>query len=176
MSGITLLELMFTVSIVAVLMAIAVPSYKYVTASNRIASEVNGLLGDMQYARAEAIKEGQWVTVCTSTNGTACAGTNAWNSGWIVFSDPNNNQTVPGGATPLRVQQTFTGTDTFNADNAAVAVTFNREGFAVASPNPASPITITLHDSTSNPKWTRCLAVQFVGMLATQTHGTGNCT
>jgi len=165
---------MTTLSIVAVVMAIGVPSYKYVTNANRLASEVNGLLGDMQFARAEAIKEGRTVTVCTSKNGTSCdtAGSNTnWQEGWIVFSDPTNIGTVDAGETVWRVQGAFNADDTFT-NNATNAVTFNREGFAPA----ANAITITLHDKTSNSKWTRCLNISTVGMLTTQRYTTGQCT
>ena len=65
-AGFNLLELLITMSVAAILLTIAVPSFRYVTNSNRIAGEVNGLLGDLQFARAEAIKEGRTVTVCVS--------------------------------------------------------------------------------------------------------------
>src|SRR5438874_1331083 len=93
------------------------PSYRYITNAYRMSAEVNGLLGDLQYARSEAIKEGQTVTTCVSTNGATCArGTNVnWGTGWIVFSDPNVNAT-PGAGGVLRVQGAFAGSvpDTFN--------------------------------------------------------------
>ena len=79
------------------------------TNSNRIAAEINGLLGDLQFARAEAIKEGQTVTVCVSSNGATCAGAavSTWQNGWIVFSDVNNDHTVDAGDAILRVQSTL---------------------------------------------------------------------
>ena len=55
-SGVTLIELMTVVTVIALLIGIAVPSFQYVTNANRLAAEVNGLLGDMQFARGEAIK------------------------------------------------------------------------------------------------------------------------
>jgi type IV fimbrial biogenesis protein FimT len=173
MSGFTLTEMIVVVSIVAILMAIGVPTYRSVTNSNRIAAEVNGLLGDMQYARAEAIKEGQPVTVCTSSDGATCANVATWQSGWIVFSNPNANTTVDPGEAIFRVQRPFSGSDTFQASGSTTAVTFNREGFMQA---PTTAVTITLHDSTSNSAWTRCLAITKVGMLATQTTSIAGCT
>src|ERR1700730_3870717 len=84
-SGVTLIELTMTMAIVAVLMAVAIPSFQYVTNANRISSEANALLGDMQFARGEAIKQGLTVTVCTSSNQTSCSGSANWQSGWIVY-------------------------------------------------------------------------------------------
>lgn len=170
--GITLLELVTVMGIVAILMAIAVPSYRYVTNANRIAAEVNGLLGDMQYARAEAIKEGQTVTVCVSSNGTACDGPGAtnWQNGWIVFSDVLNDYQVDPGDPVLRVQSAFTGTDTFTASNNVSYVAFNREGFATG-PGIANGAMITLHAAVPNSASTRCLSLSLLGLMTVLTAG-----
>jgi type IV fimbrial biogenesis protein FimT len=168
MAGVTLIELMTSDSIIAILMALAAPSYKYVTNANRLAGEVNDLLGDMQFARGEAIKEGQTVVICSSTDGATCSGSVAWNTGWIVFSDVNRNATADPGETVWRVKTAFNGSDTFNADNTTSAVSFNREGFAPGG----NLVTITLHDSTADSKWTRCLKINIVGMLTTTRYST----
>jgi type IV fimbrial biogenesis protein FimT len=166
--GFSLTELVMVMAIVAILLSIGVPSYRYIANSYRMSSEVNGLLGDLMLARAEAIKEGQSVTVCASTNGTTCSGSTSWQRGWIVWSNPNNVAQPPAGI--LRIQLKFTGTtpDTFIANNAVSAVTYNREGFATTAagfPN----TTITLHDSTANAAWTRCLWISPQGTLTTET-------
>jgi type IV fimbrial biogenesis protein FimT len=173
--GFTLTEVAVTMSIVAILLAIGIPSFKYVTVSNRISTEVNGLLGDMQYARSLAIKEGLPVTVCSSTNGTSCNGGAAWQGGWIVFLDSNGNQIVDPGEAIMRVQNAFSSTDTFIPDNGTFsAITFNREGYASTSATVI--VTLELHDSTNNAAWTRCLAITPVGMLSTEKAAVGNCT
>jgi type IV fimbrial biogenesis protein FimT len=170
-TGFTLAEMLTVIAIVGILMGIGVPSYRYITNSYRLSAEVNGLLGDVQFARGEAIKEGVPVTLCVSRDSQTCdAGSTTFQEGWIVFSDPNNNATVDPGEVVLRVQKAFTGTvpDTFVADNNVSSMTFNREGFATAAagfPN----LTITLHDSTSNAVWTKCLWVTPVGMATTET-------
>ena len=169
-TGFTLTELIVVMMIVAILTGIGVPSMKYVTTSNRVSSEVNALLGDMQYARSEAIREGQTVTVCAaSANGASClgAGNTTWQGGWIVFSDANGDQAVQAATEPvLRVKNAFTSPqDTFTST--VNAVTFNREGFAVALPN--AGVLVTLHDSSNTAQYTRCLQITIVGTVKTVT-------
>lgn len=174
--GVTLVELITVIAIVAILMAIGVPSYRYIQNSYRISSEVNGLVGDLQFARAEAIKEGDTVTACISSDGATCAtGASAWQTGWIVFDDLHDDQTVDPGDTILRVQAPFTGTDTFVSDTGLAAVTFSREGFALGLPNGGT--TLTLHDATANPVWTQCLDITVIGMMTVTNHSeTPGCT
>jgi type IV fimbrial biogenesis protein FimT len=163
-SGFTLTELVVVMLIVGILLGIGVPSYKYVTTGNRVSAEANALLGDMQYARSEAVREGQTVTVCTSTDGATCAtgGTNtAWQNGWIVFSDANGDGVVQAATEPvLRVQNQFAVADTFNSTTNLV--TFNREGFAVGL---AADLYVTLHDITNTSVYTRCLWIRTVGTV-----------
>jgi type IV fimbrial biogenesis protein FimT len=167
--GFTLLELLITMSIAAILLTIAVPSFRYVTNSNRIAGEVNGLLGDLQFARAEAVKEGRNVTVCISADGQSCvANATTWQSGWIVFSDPTDTGVVDPGETILRQQKTFSSTDTFVSNNLS-AVTFNREGYAVGVANGGA--LLQLHDLTGTAAWTRCLYINLSGEMTTELSG-----
>ena len=168
--GFSITELMVVVAIVAILLGIGAPSYRYITNSYRMSAEVNGLLGDLQYARAEAIREGQPVTACVSSNGVSCTGSD-WANGWIVFSDPNN---------VLRVQGAFTGTtpDTFIAESNVTAITYNREGFATTAAG-FPDTTIRLHEQTSSAAYTRCLRVTPVGVLTTETpsnNPSGKCS
>jgi len=173
-AGFTLIELLTVITIAAILMALGVPSYQYVTNANRISGEVNGLLGDMQYARSEAIKEGQTVSVCSSSNLTTCSGSTAWQRGWIVFTDVNGTGAVDSASdTILRVQRAFSLGDTFNASSGTKFVTFNREGFAVQLNNP--PVTITLHAAVPVSATTRCVRIAIVGQVTTQTSGQGAC-
>jgi type IV fimbrial biogenesis protein FimT len=171
-SGYTMLELVMTVAIVAILGTIAIPGFKFVTSSNRVATEVNGLLGDIQFARSQAVKEGLSVTICTSTAPyTACTNTD-WELGWIVFLDSNGDQAVNAGEVVVRTQPAFAGTDTFIATpNTFHALTFNRMGYAPTGLLTA--INVTLHDSTSNTNWTRCVAINPIGSAVTERHGFG---
>jgi len=171
--GLTLIEILVTVTILSVLVSAAVPSFTYALAGYRISGQVNGWLGDLQYTRAEAIKRGQTVTLCISSDGSTCATGTSWQQGWIVFADANGNATVDSGEAILRTQATLTGNNTFVADNSVRSITFNREGFAAGLP--AGNVTLRLHDSTSQSGLTRCVAVTTVGRTSVQKAGTGNC-
>jgi type IV fimbrial biogenesis protein FimT len=162
--GYNMIELITAMSIVAILLALAVPSFRYITNANRIASEGNGLLGDLQYARAEAIREGRNVGACISNTGTSCTGGSNWQNGWIIYSDLNNNGTFDAGEPVLRVQSPFSGSDTFVANNNLTALTFNREGFAAVLNNTL----ITLQTVPEVTSYTRCLSVGLAGLMEIQ--------
>jgi type IV fimbrial biogenesis protein FimT len=178
-AGFNLIELMVVVAIGAVLTGIGVSSYRYVTYSNRVSTEVNSLLGDLMLARSEAIKQGVNVYVCpTSTTGTlACSGQNSWQGGWMVFSDVDGSNSYNTGDVLVRVQKAFTpATDTFTSDSGVTQVEFNREGFAVGLPSTSSNfVTITLHTSPVNDQWTRCVQVTTYGGLTTERANKGGC-
>jgi type IV fimbrial biogenesis protein FimT len=165
-TGFTITELMVVVAIVAILLSIGIPSFRYVSNANRASAEVNGLLGDLMYARAEAVREGTPVVVCTSADSQTCAGAGvtAWQGGWITCV-ANAAVTCDNTTAVLRVQKAFTSTDTLVGN--AAAITFSRVGFATGIPAGAA---ITLHDKTANPVWTRCLSVTAVGMLSVTNH------
>ncbi len=172
-NGFTLTELLVVTAIVAILLSIGVPSYRYITNSYRMSSEVNNLLGDMMYARAEAIKEGNYVTVCASSDQATCSGSGSWQNGWIVFSNPTNAATPAAPAAIQRVQNSFTGAtpDTFVADAGVSAVTYSREGFANTAAGFVGTL-VRLHDSTNNAVWTRCLSISPQGLLNAETPAT----
>ena len=87
--GFTLVELMVTLSVMAVLLAIAVPSFRDTIRRNRVTSASNALLATLNYARSEAIDRGQLVTLCPSADAANCtSGGTSWGAGWLVYSYP----------------------------------------------------------------------------------------
>jgi type IV fimbrial biogenesis protein FimT len=180
-SGLTLIELIIVMILIGILVAIGVPSYRSVTTSSRVSAESNELLGDMQYARAEAAREGEPITVCISKDGTSCdVGSTSWQEGWIVFTDLNGDQIVenaPGNTdTVLRVQRALSGSDTFQSGNGNndYAVTFTREGFAAIG---GGSLSIQLHDASGTGYYYRCVEISQAGMMSIQTPTTDavNC-
>lgn len=172
--GVTLLEVLVVLVIVGIMAALAAPAFTNSTQRYRTLGEANEFVRDMQFARTEAIRQGLPVTICASTDGATCStSSNAWNKGWVVFSDPTANKTVGAGSI-VRIQKGWTGKDTFVADNSAASVTFGREGFTVGLP--ASTVTFTLHTSPANTAATQCVAIIKTGRVQVQSAGTGACS
>lgn len=166
-SGISLIELLIVITIVAILMAIGIPSYQSVITSNNISSEVNALAADLAHARSEAIKNGAPVSVCASdTSGAGpytCSASTTWSGGWItVASIPAN--------TVLRIQQPLTTTDAVisASTNALTTVSFNYFGFSTIK----GSITVSPQSGTVNPK---TVCVSAVGNIAVVTGGNSSC-
>ena len=102
--GFTLIELIVTLSIAAILLSVAVPSYQATVVNNRLATDANRLLADLALARSEAVKRGTRVTLCKSADGAACTTAGAWQQGWVVFNDLDNDAILDAGTeTILRV-------------------------------------------------------------------------
>lgn len=99
-SGFTLLELMVTISVLAILLALGLPSFQGSLRSNRVATATNEMIASISLARSEAIRSTQGGGVCPSTNGTGCGGN--WSDGWLVWSDVNGNGALDGSEPVLR--------------------------------------------------------------------------
>lgn len=81
-SGFTLLELMVTLAVAAILLGLAVPSFMAMGLNSKLRSTANNLVASAYLARSEAIKLNASVTLCASSNGSTCGGD--WREGWII--------------------------------------------------------------------------------------------
>lgn len=81
--GFTLIELMVTVAVMAILAAIAAPSMSELIDNRRAAGQAEELVASLQLARAEAIRRNARVTVCAGT-GIVCNGSTTWGN-WTIF-------------------------------------------------------------------------------------------
>lgn len=165
MRGFTLIELMITILIAAILLVLGVPSFAYVTANIRMSNDIDALRGDIQFARTEAIKEGGAVTICASDSTYKnCSLSSNWATGWIVYSNSPN--------TPLRVRQALRGSETLTTDTGLSQVTFNRVGF----PSGAPDTTFSLHSANNDTRLTRCLEITAVGQLTSSLYNPPTCS
>lgn len=128
--GFTLIELIVTVAIAAVLMAVAAPNFIGFQRNSELTSVTNSLIAATNAARSEAMKTGMNAFVVPAANG------NDWSAGWVVFvdRDRNNSYSAASDTTvltqgPLASYLTITSTG-----NAALAVSpyimFDSSGYA----------------------------------------------
>lgn len=132
-NGFTLVELMVTVSVLGILLAVAIPGMQAFVVRNRLAATNNDLMTALNIARSEAIKRATPVSVCkTNDNGTTCAGT--WSDGWMVFVNTDNDSPAVkdnAAETLLRVFPALPAGYTLNATaNFTNNVTYERSGAA----------------------------------------------
>ena len=125
--GFTLIELMVTVAVSVILLAIAVPSYIDFMRSNKLSTHVNTFVQALHQARLQA--RGRGATLCASKGLEKCESTAVWSDGWIIFSDYDANGILNGDDKILRVGEPFPAGFAIKAD--ALIVSFGRQGFSV---------------------------------------------
>jgi type IV fimbrial biogenesis protein FimT len=101
--GFTLVELLVTLAVAAILLTVGVPSFRDLIYNNRLTAATNIFVSSINIARSEAIKQGRNATVCVSTDLATCTGGN-WNQGWVVWVDVDQNG-APSAAEIIRTVQ-----------------------------------------------------------------------
>ncbi len=115
--GFTLIELIVTLAVLSVLLALGMPQFSSTTANSRLTSAINTLSGDLAFARTEAIKRGAPVTVTGSSNWAT--------SGWTVAINVSGT---------LRISPALIAGSTISTTPAnTTAITFNPDGRSTAS-------------------------------------------
>jgi type IV fimbrial biogenesis protein FimT len=131
-TGFTLIELMVTLSVLAILLTIGIPNLQMFIQNSRLQSQSTALVGDFNYARSEAVRRGSPMAVCASADGATCSGALTWETGWIVFNDANTNSDVDVGEQPLRAAPALGGNNTLRAGRALIR--FDAQGYSVGFP------------------------------------------
>lgn len=99
--GFSLVELVVTVGVLAVVVGISAPLFTNMTNSNRLTGNANELVAAFQIARSESIRRNVRTVICESQNLTTCRNGSPWR-GWIVFADANRNNVLDTGDQIMR--------------------------------------------------------------------------
>jgi type IV fimbrial biogenesis protein FimT len=93
MHGVTLVELMITVSTAALALGLGVPAFGGIQTSMQRGQAISEIVSSFTLARSEAARRGVSVSICASTDGQTCADGDLpnWRTGWIVFTDADEN-------------------------------------------------------------------------------------
>ncbi|MFV8572625.1 GspH/FimT family pseudopilin [Marinobacter sp. SBS5] len=100
-AGFSLIELMVTMAVAAILLATAIPAFSNMMARNELAVATNAARGALMVAREASVMRGHPVSLCAGEPASGCSGD--WSSGqWIVFRDSNHSGDIDSGDTVLQ--------------------------------------------------------------------------
>lgn len=91
-AGFTLIELVTTMSVVAILAGVAAPSFAGFLERQRASAAMNSLMTHMALARISAITRNRRAVLCPSTDGRHCETSTDWSAGWMLFADDDGNR------------------------------------------------------------------------------------
>ncbi|WP_456361858.1 GspH/FimT family pseudopilin [Xanthomonas arboricola] len=144
-AGFTLIEIMVTVAVLGIVLAVAVPAFGTLIRSSRLTSNANEFVAALQLARSEAVRQNSLVAVCRSDNGSTCAVGGSWTQFITV---------VVRSGQVLRVNQVRSGTivdgsPSLNSLNDRIA--FSPDGLARTSSGTPLNAKLSICLSTSSP-------------------------
>ncbi len=146
--GMTLIELMVTLAVLAIAMAISAPQFSQWGRGTRVVTQGADIQNALAYARSESLRRGVRVAVCRSAapradNPTCSSSTGTWADGWLVFVDNvhitgNIAGTVDGSDTVLRIGDTVAGSTVEVTGNLGAWVAYSPQGLVRTAGGPAN--------------------------------------
>jgi len=150
-TGFTIIELIVTLAMVAILAGFAVPALQDLISNNRSTAQANSFLTALTLARSEAIKRRESVSVVAADDSS---GTNEWGPGWEIQDSAGN---------PIRVFEATTGS-TLDSQDDVSSVSFDLNGMATSS------LKFELMPDNNDTEFARCIEMTKTGRAAVQ-HG-----
>lgn len=132
-AGLSLIELLAALSIAAILAAVAVPSYRWLTTETRLATALGALVHDLALARSAAITRTDSVALCPSADHKGCLASPHWHQGWIVFVDSDGDRDRDPSEPILRVHGPLGSGISATSSRARRRIVYHPLGFAYGS-------------------------------------------
>jgi type IV fimbrial biogenesis protein FimT len=176
--GFTLIELLVTVAIVAVVSALAVPSFRTLLVKRSVQAAAVTFVDDLRFTRSEALRRSAKVSMCSlaANSTTTCSGAvGNWINGWLVFADVDGDGAVDAGDEIIRVQQAHSNMGTIERSdvpaNTLVKFTFEANGWSKLANDE-----IVFTPSGSVPaNGTRLVCISKQGRPSLRVEGTSAC-
>lgn len=134
--GFTLAELLCALAVAGIAIAVGVPHFQRLVAARTVGAQVDAFESALRYARSEAVRRVQPVTICIARQpeeaapDCAASAAGGWQSGWLVFIDHGEIGRIERGDTLLRVEQPPRITARINSSRRAL--TFEATGIALS--------------------------------------------
>ncbi len=173
--GWTMLDLIVSMGIAAILTMIAAPNFDHYRRSNEVYSDRKNINSAIMAARYEAVARNKTVTICPSKNTTSCS--SDWKDGWLVFQDDgagsgtardgllNGDESILKAVT-YHGNSNFSVIDITDADNQLVYLSFNEYGRpAVSGKQTNRPVLVTVCDGSNDAKYARGLMLIGTGRV-----------
>ena len=166
--GFTLIELMVTVSIAAILMLVAVPSLTSFRRNAELTSVANKFITSVNAARGEALKRGMSAVVVPLDSATG------WNAGWVAFVDKARNQTYNAAAEgTVAIQQALPPGISVTGNGTATGTTpyimFDASGFSREKTGGFAGLTLAIQrtdvPAADQPEQSRIIKVSTTGRV-----------
>ncbi|WP_394129760.1 GspH/FimT family pseudopilin [Shewanella maritima] len=120
-AGFTLVELMVTITVAAILLTIGVPSLVSLNEKMRTKSNIEKIHNIVMFARSQAISYGTTVIICPFASETSCGSTTDWSNGVRVYTTDSD-----GNDYELRAIDSFNNQDKIKGS--APILSFTAEG------------------------------------------------
>ncbi len=165
-TGFTLMELMVALTVMAILVGFAVPSFREFTRNNRVTAAHNDLATAFTLARSESLKRSLPVSICATTDGEDCGDADDWTSGWMVFVDNDGTAgTVDAADEIVQLWPAIAGDVVITSGEAFVQ--YVPSGTVV----PDSTTTFDVYTSGCSGDRAQRIAVSATGSLSAMKHG-----
>ena len=130
-AGFTLVELMITLLISAIVLGFSMPGISTLLERNRLQTSADSLFTGLMLTRSEALKRNRSVSMCKSSNGTSCTPGTLWHQGWLVYTD-NDGDNVVDPNEVLRVESAMRAGDTMlvSGSDFTDEISYNTDGSA----------------------------------------------
>jgi type IV fimbrial biogenesis protein FimT len=163
--GFSLIELIITLTVVGILVALAAPGMQRFFSDNRLTTQINDLLADISLARSEAIKRNTSTGMCvTAANGTSCVTSGNWANGWLVYYCSSTTNPCPSASkVSVKAHEPLTGNNSLSTPGDEIV--FSKTGMLSSS---AGQVTLT--DTKTSGKRIVC-----VGSTGRPTLSTVDC-
>ncbi|HZD51803.1 MAG TPA: GspH/FimT family pseudopilin [Woeseiaceae bacterium] len=153
--GYSLLELVMTIALAALILALGLPSFGSLVADKRLVAETNALFHAFHLARKASIARRRAVSLCPGTDSSGCTASTDWSAGWILFVNRDRDD-------PPQVDAGEPVLETHGVDE-RVRIVANRRGFTLRSTElRATNGTLVVCDRTGRAE-ARALVVSYTG-------------